>query len=425
MRGKRRRLWEGAKTLLILALTCSAVYLASRTLFPQQLSQLFTPPTQEGTTAGSSHLLSSQTLRPAAFSVTWEEKRYGVLYHQDDQETYTQVSALLAEALGDAATPQSLTRRGWEQSLLASGLYCEYLSPMPLDTLCRWLSGQDNPALSGAWAQRLCVTGQSLCYQAQDGQYYTCALSRDLSGALEGLAGQLSFNGARFAGETEDYGSLRWDTLVLPVTPSLPQLWVEIPISVTDALAPSESLSQLLQALSFHPQTNPLYAITGGWAINDGGETLRLDSAGTLTYRRSDSTPRFPVGDEPLETTRVLAESTVGALCGDARLYLQGVRQEGDASVITYACAYRGAAIRLGRDGWCAQFTVKGGAVESMVLKPRRYTAMNDYPILLLPQEQAAATLPGSEEQSLELLYETDGQSQSLTPFWAVRAEGR
>lgn len=425
MRGKRRRLWEGVKTLLILALTCSAIFLASRTLFPRQLGQFFAPSNQEGNTPGSSHLLSSQTLRPSAFSVTWEDKRYGVLYHQDDQETYTQFSALLAEALGDAAAPQSVTRRSWEQSLLEPGLYCEYLSPMPLDVLCRWLSGQDNPALADTWAQRLCVTGQSLCYQGQDERYYTCALDRDLTGALEGLALQLSFNGARFAGESEDYGFLRWDTLVLPVTPSLPQLWVETPVSVTDALAPSEGLSQLLQALSFHPQTNPLYAITGGWAINDGGETLRLDSAGTLTYRRTEDAPRFSVGSRPLDATRLLAESTVGALCGDARLYLHSVRQEGGASIITYAYAYRGAAIRLGRDGWCAQFTVRGSAVESFILKPRRYTALADYPIFLLPQEQAAATLPGPEEQALELLYETDGQSQALTPFWAVRSEGR
>lgn len=425
MRGKRRRLWEWGKTLLILALTCSAVYLASRTLFPRQLGQIFAQPNQEGTATGPSHLLSSQTLRPAAFSLTWEDKRYGVGYHQDDQETYTQVSALLAEALDDAAAPQRFTRRSWEQALLASGLYCEYLSPMPLDALCRWLSGQDNPLLAGAWTQRLCVTGQSLCYQGQDGLYYACALDRDLSPAVEGLAGQLSSNGVRFAGESGDYGSLRWDALVLPVTPSLPQLWVETPVAVTDTLVPNESLSQLLQALSFHPQTNPLYAITGGWAINDGGETLRLDSAGTLTYRRGSDATRFPVGDQSLDATRLLAESTVGALCGDARLYLQSVRQEGDASVITYACAYRGAAIRLGRDGWCAQFTVRGGAVESMTLKPRRYTALHDYPVLLLPQEQAAAALPGPEEQALELLYENDGQSQSLTPFWAVRTEGR
>lgn len=425
MRGKRRRLREGAKTLLIVLLTCSAVYLASRTLFPRQLNQLFSHLPQEGNSSGASSALSGQTLRPAALCVAWEDTRYGLIYHQDDQEVYTQVSALLAEALNNAGAPVQSTRRAWEQALLSPGLYCEYLSPLPLDSLSRWLSGQENTALAGAWAQRLCVTGADLYFFDQSGQCHRCPLSPDLSGALDALAGPLSSNGVRFAGETEDYGALRWDTPVLSVTPSLPQLWAESPISVTDAAAPGEALSQMLQTLSFHPQTNPLYAITGGWAINDGGETLRIDSSGALTYRRSEETVRFPVGGTPLDVTRALCESTVGALCGNARLYLREVRQEGDASVITYGYAYRGAAIQVGREGWCAQFTLRAGAVESFVLKPRRYTALTDYPILLLPQEQAAAALPGPAEQSLELLYEDDGQSQSLIPFWAVQAEGR
>ena len=425
MKGKRRRIWEGCKTLLILLLTCSAVYLAARTLLPRQLSQFFAYRPQETDSPGAS-ALSSQTLRPAALSVTGEDRRYALLYHQDDQELDTQVSALLAEALGDAAAPQRITRRGWEQALLSPGLYCEYLSPMPLDTLCRWLSGQENTALSGVWAQRLCVTGSGLSYQDRSGGYYLCPLSPDLSDALEALAASLSSNGARFAGESEDYGQLRWDTPVLTVTPSLPQLLAEPPLAVSEAGTPGEGLSQLLQALSFHPQINPLYSITGGWALHDGGETLRIDASGALTYRRSEEeSPRFSA-DDPLDATRSLAESTVGAVCGDARLYLREVRQAGDTTVITYGYAYRGASIQLGRDGWCAQFILRRGAVESFTLKPRRYTALEAYPVLLLPQEQAAAALPQTGgEQALELLYEDGGQSQNLTPFWAVRTEGR
>ena len=425
MKGDRRRIWEGIKTLLIVLLACSAVYLAGRTLFPRQLSRLFTPSHQSTTAESATVGLSSQTLRPAALSVTWEDKRYALLPHQDDQELYTQVSALLAEALSDAGAPAPITRRDWEQALLSPGLYCEYLSPMPLDTLSLWLSGQSNRALSGAWAQRLCVNGDQLSYQDRDGTYYSCALSPDLAGALSSLAAPLSSNGARFAGETENYGALRWDTPVLDLTPSLPQLLAQDPVWISDTGTPGDNLARVLRSLSFHPQTNPLYAITGGWAINDGGETLRIDSASTLTYRRTEDTPRFPVGSDPLDATRALAESSVGAMCGDARLYLREVRQDGGATLITYGYAYRGASIQVGREGWCAQFVVRNGAVESFTLKPRHYTALEDDPALLLPQEQAAAALEGPEEQALELLYADDGQSQNLTPFWAVRTEGR
>ena len=418
MRGRRRRAWESAKTVLILLLTCSAVYLASRTLFSRQLSQFLSSRSQAQESSGST-ALSGQTLRPAALCVSGEDKRYAVLYDQDDPEAYAQVSALLAEALGSASQPRDISQRGWEQALLSPGLYCEYLGPLPLDDLSRWLSGSENRNLADAWAQRLCVTGQNLCYLDRDGAYHACYLSADLSAALTELSGGLSSNGARFAGETEDYGALRWDTPVLPVAPAMPALAVEDPIAVTDALTPSDGLAQALRALSFHPQTNPLYAITGGWAINDGGETLRIDPSGALTYRRSEGEAHFAASGSALDTTRALAESALGSLCGDARLYLRDVRETESGLVISYGYAYRGAAIQVEREGWCAQFTVKGGQVESFTLKPRRYTAGTPTP--LLPQEQAAAALQGTEAQSLLLLYEDDGLTQTLTPFWGVQ----
>ena len=89
MKGKRRRFWEGCKTLLIILLSCSTVFLASRTLLPQGgrtfLSRL--SPSATGSVGSLDSLTrSAQTLQPAAFAVTWTEGRYAVLYHQEDQE---------------------------------------------------------------------------------------------------------------------------------------------------------------------------------------------------------------------------------------------------------------------------------------------------------------------------------------------------
>lgn len=426
MRGKRRRLWEGCKTLLIVLLTCSAVYLAGWTLFPQQIGGFLSRLPQGATSAAeTSGSFSDQTLRPAAFAVTWEEGRYGLLYHQEDQEGYTQVSALLAEALSDAAAPTSSSRRDWLQALSAPGVFFEYLGPIPLDALAHWLSGQDNAALSGFSSQRLCVTAGKLYFQNEDQRYYSCALAPDLSGALNSLFPLFSPNGARFAKEDARFERLRADALVLPGVPSLPQLIGENPLALTDPAAPGEDISHMLQALSFHPQTNPLYTITGGWAITDGSETLRLSADGQLTYRRSDSADaRFPI-DDLADATRSLAEKTVGSLGGVGRLYLQSIRQGSGVSVVTYGYAYRGAAIRTGSEGWCAQFTVENGAVSSFVLNPRRYAAVENSVGLLLPQEQAAAALSDQGEQALELLYDDAGSHESLSPFWAVRTEGR
>lgn len=424
MKGKRRRVWEGAKTLLIVLLACSAVFLASRALFPRQGTGFFAPSNQDAAVGSVSGAFSAQTIRPAAFAVTWDAGRYGLLYHQEDQEGYTQVSALLAEALSAAQRPVQTDRAAWLKALSEPGVFCEYLGPIPLDGLTRWLSGQDSAPLAGAQARQLCVTADALLFRDEADKLWSCALGTDLTGALADLFPHFSPNGARFAGEDSGYRRLRPDALVLPLTPSLPQLAASDPVTPTNPNAPGEALSQMLQALSFHPQTNPLYDITGGWAITDSGETLRIGANGQLTYRRSDDAQaRYPVQD-PLDATRALAEKTVGAVCGNARLCLLELRQEGTATVVTYGYAYRGAGIAVGGEEWCARFTVENGAVEGFVLKPRHYTALEDAQTVLLPQELAAAALSNQGEQTLTLLYDDSGD-QDLVPFWAVRSQER
>lgn len=429
MKGKRRRrFWEGCKTLLIVLLACSAVFLASRTLLPQGgrafLSRLSQPTAAPG--GPESFTPSAQTLQPAAFAVTWAEGRYAVLYHQEDQEGYTQISALLSEALNDASAPAPITARQWELALSRPGVFCEYSGDIPLSTLNFWLSDQDNPSLSGYSARRLCVTAESLCFAVSgpDEKYYAAPLDVKLSDALDYLAQRFPANGARFACEDGSYPLLRRDALVLSSTPSVPCLHGETPFSVHEDGTPDETLRRILQLLSFHPQTNPLYAITGGWGITDGSETLRV-LGNAITYRRTDdNAPRF-LAERPLDATRMLAEATVGSTAGDARLYLHRVTTLGKTTTVTYAYAYRGAAIEQGSDGWCAQFTVEDGVIASFELRPRRYTVLEGQNVTLLPQEQAAAIV-GTRGLSLVILYEDIPSAQEqLVPFWATREEGR
>lgn len=430
MKGKRRRLWEGCKTLLILLLSCSAVFLASQTLLPSGsrafLSQL-SQPTAPPTAAIGASARSSQTLQPAAFAVTWEDGRYAVLYHQEDPEGYTQLSALIAEALSDATQPTSTTPQQWEWALAQPGVFCEYLGSMPLDTLNRWLSDQDNPALAGCAAQRLCITARTLYFaDVENGErFFSASLNTDLTRALAQLTQHLSANGARFACEDGSYPLLRRDALVLSTTPTVPVLQGENTLAIGEDGTPGETLNRILQLLSFHPQTNPLYAITGGHAITDSGETLRI-SGSTVTYRRTDdSSVRFPA-QSPLDVTRALAEETVGAFAGDARLYLDHISQTDGVTTITYSLAYRGAAIRQSGGGWCAKFTVEDDAVTAFELRLRRYTVLEGREVTLLPQEQAAAAITGSRGKNLVILYEDALSAQEeLVPFWAALSEGR
>lgn len=425
MKGKRRRLWEGCKTLLILLLSASAVYLASLALFPNSALS-FLPNLGQSTPqpTGGENAFLSQTLRPAAFSVTWEEGRYALLYYEEDQEAFAQLSALLAEALSDAQSPRAVSQWDWRRALRAPGVFCEYLGEMPLDALSRWLSNQENPALAGYSASRLCVSGSTLFFRSQSG-WYAADLTADLSQKLSDFSAGFSPNGARFAFEDSDYALLQPDSLILNLTPTAARLAGEDPAAVTAEGAPGDVLTRMLQVLSFHPQTNPLYAITGGWAITDGSETLRIHTQGSILYTRSESdAPRYPVEEgEALDVTRLLAEQTVGSASGSARLYLKELRQEEGVTTVTYGYAYRGAVIHTGDGGWAAQFTIEDGAVSAFVLRPRRYTVLEDAPETLLPQLQAAATLAGEGGRTLGLYYQDAGDGQALVPFWAVRAD--
>ena len=424
MKDKRRGL-ERVKTLLIVLLTCSTLYLACVTLFPggpaglwQRLFPEDSASSAYGGEGQNSFLLD--TLRPAALAVTGEDGRCAYLYDQSELEGYTQSSTLLAEALSAAGTPRRITSAQWRQALGAPGIYLEYLGELPLDALCRWLAGQDNPALRGFQSRRILVGGGAL-YFYSEGQAapYAADLSAPLENSLRQLAQSLSPNGGRFAFEDAAYPKLRPETLLRTYTPAMPALAADSPIAVGEDGSPNETLSRLLHALSFHPQTNPLYSIPGGWAINDGGETLRI-SDGTVTFRQAgEEAPRFPLGDQPLDTARALAEQALGSLCGDAHLYLRSVTESEGVTTVTFGYAYLGSAIQVGESGWCARLQLENGAISALTLCPRSYSVLSES-VTLLPQEQAAATLSGTGTWAMRVVYEDARDGAPLAPFWAA-----
>lgn len=416
---QRRVKWrERVKTLLIVLLSLSAVYLAGLAMLPTEVGQLFTRLPQTTAQPSVQTSFQSQTLRPAALAATQEDGRYGLLPFQDDQEAYTQFSTLLAEAIRAAGAPEELDAAQWQALLGSPGLFCEYLGEIPLTTLSRWLSGQDNEALAGYSADRLWISEDALAFAGEAGAY-TCPLSVSLTQGLEAFFARFTPNGAMFAGEDRRFAQLRPDSLVLDATPLMPQLAATDPVTVTDGGVAGDGLARILQALSFHPHTNPLYAITGGWAITDDAYTLRIVD-GVLSFRQSDDdTARYPVEGDPADLTRALAENTVGAVMGDVHLYLQSVEREGDAVTYTYGYALWGAVVRAGSPGWAARFTVEGNRVAAFDLRPRQYTLLSTASALLLPQEQAAAALTGSQNRLLRPVYADDGSGEALSPFWA------
>ena len=163
-------------------------------------------------------------------------------------------------------------------------------------------------------------------------------------------------------------------------------------------------------------------ALYGGEAYLDGGDRLEVENGGGVTYRAAQG-GRYPAGPGAagaIEAARALAEKTVGALCGEASLYLISARQEEDGFEVTFGYRLDGSAVRLYREGWCARFLIREGYITDFTLRLRSYAA-TEQTAMLLPVDRAAAILPELTGQRLELriLY-LDGGADTAAPQWVA-----
>ena len=430
---KRTKVVERVKSLLIVLLACSAVFLASRTSLSRPLGDLFSPQSDSG--GANVYQVPTQRLemaRPVAMAAAIPGEgrilRYGVQYDADSCDAlFQQGASLLVEALSSADTPREISRQEWEQAMsTAPGLYFDFLGQLPLDVLASWLSAPDC-TLTGT-ARRMALAVQDgqvvLCYYDTEKQsYYACTAGvvnpDHLAQAVSGLSG----NGAFFAFEGEGYTSLAPDTLLLPEEPEAPLYQSANPLS-----GESSSLSALLEDLYFPVESTAFYSAGDEQVARNGGESVRLSRRGVLEYScdgLEDS--RYVIGGqenkagviEAAEYCRYLAQQTLGERCGQARLYLSRAAEDSGALRLDFEYCLNGAAVSL-EGGSAASFLVENGRVVQFTLRFRSYTA-GGQTALLLPQRQAMAVLEqlGDTGRELRLVY-TDRGGETVSAQWAA-----
>ena len=330
---KNKKLVERVKSLLIVLLSCSAVYLAVRTQLPVALSGLLPSESREsgGQTTQESRTLAAQPLRMAVTIRGGEETlRYGVQYDQEAQDAlFQQVYSLLVEALSSAGTPEIVDEQAWRQALnTAPGLYFDWQDNLPFSVLNGWLS-VNNEQLSGA-LRRLVLTSQDgqavIYYSAQNGTYYRAVCSMvDVNRLSEAVSG-VKDNGAHFAFEQEEYSALAPDTLLLGenIAPKVYQ--------AANPLEQESAQALVRQKLDFSADSSVSYITSDEQVIRNGNDTLRLASDGTVTFTAADDGAiRYPVAGSgvywAVESCRQLATDTLGELGGQARIYLMSVEE--------------------------------------------------------------------------------------------------
>lgn len=441
-RRRRRRWLERVKSLLILLLSLSAVYLTllalddSRVSWAplQQALSLFRKDAEQAPADTSAPAQSAIAPRPVRIGVCSGTERYISQYNtQETDQMFEHLSILLSESLDSASSPQPVAEARWRQALEAPGVWFDFLGTVPLNVLYAWMGdGGVNPALVHS-ARQVAVAldeGGGVClyyHNEADGLYYACATTVTYEGHMDTLVGGYGGNGCSFVFELEDssgYEGLDPYVLLAPDSLQPPVYRASNPLSELD----DAMVSAIQQAVSFQPQSNSVYPVANGIRIREGRETLEIGYDGVAVYHAGDEdTSRYPVGDGedllPLvETTWRLAADTVGRWCGEARLYLMGIETEDDGSLLVrYGYTLNGADVLLPGGACAAQFTVSGGQITDYTLCFRRYE-QSGQTSPVLRERQAAAALDALQPQGRELILSySDTGGDTVQAGWTAR----
>lgn len=425
MRSKRRVL-EAVKTLLILLLSASAVYLLTMTPLVQDsgLLNLFHPESQISQ-SGSSVTLTAAA-RPSRMAVSDGKNRYGLQHDQSAaDELFVRMGPLLGEALVSSGEPESIPEAQWQEYLQGKGIYFDFVGNIPLSALSSWLHTKQECDLTASARRILLVDGQDdsvlLCYQdSEDGAFYTCRTALLWSLHLEPELSGITDNGARFAFEDSDWADLLHPYTLITEDPVLQIYQASVP------LTSAGNRSKLLEALEYTGRNHA--SVSGGELYLDGNDRLHVMASGLVSYEAAQS-GKYPAatrGDtvtlaEAIEAARTLAESTIGAQCGDAEIYLLSAEKTQSGFRIRFGYRLDGSTLWLYDEGWAAEFYISDGFINQFTLHFRSYAATGDE-AMLLPIERAAVILPemNREKQELILQYRDQGETM-VEPGWVAK----
>lgn len=425
----RQRFIELCKDVLILALTCSALFLAGQTPLFTQLRGWVSPPAK---TAEPVTRQLKEAVEPYGVAVRNSIGLYGAVYDATQVgRTFGEFSPLLGEALSAAGAPETITRRQWERLLEAPGIYCDFQGAPPLQILSAWLGQGEGTLTGGAQALLLAWDGSQVWLCWRDGSSYRRASTQVVyEGHMDVLLESFSPNGAAFSytlAQTDPaYEFIDPDVLV-PMTAPRPKGYA---VASPDLAGEGEALEQLLAALGFQSGVSSAYEAGGGLALNESGDRLRVSSDGSVVFHAGEE-PRYPVAAQSGHITAEEAVTAAWELLNRAAapwkgenmaFVLAGAEETGESWTVTFHSRLDGIPLQTGQEGWSARFTVAAGQVTDFTLLLRGYTATGE--TLLLPGQRLAAAALGADiyRQSgrrLTLCYHDRG-SGVLTADWVA-----
>ena len=404
MEEQRRSRRNLIQNILITLLSLSAVMLFAQT----QFYSLNLPDGGTAPQAGPSLSASpaADLTAPVRVAVTGDYGRYGsVALNTGDSGFADPLGRRLLEALGSARDYTACTRSDFLRALEGPSLYYDFIEPLPLSILAALLGGGEEVSpREDLSARRLLIAPQQngvSLYLWDGGESCFRAVTAVSADNLEQVISRYELGDASFAMDGGE-GPVRLldPCSLLPGEP--PSLSA---FTMGDPLA--GGTDWLLLALGFNPRSRTRHTESNGTElIMDGDRTLRIRPDNSVRYQSGDD-PSLSVkaaGELPTAREAALGAGTLlggllSPVCGEAQLWLQNIRRNGNVTVLRFGYQAGGVPIRFQDGGYAAEVTLTGTAVTSLVLRFRQYNPTGESSLLLpLPQALAvAAANPGKE----------------------------
>ena len=418
-----RRGIDRLENVIIVVLACLALFLIPRSGLSENV-------TGQGTGTGTENLLTGvqdtalSRGTPTRLVIQTDQGRFGVQYDQSQTEgLYREgLKQLLLAAVDAMDTVKTITREDWQTALhqTSGWVYYDFLYNVSFTSLNSRGEGAGRLFLLTSRGGRV----DTLYYYNDETQdYYQGQLRETL--ALPGNLDALSPNGAQFAFEVPEVAQLLWPNMVLLSQAALcPVYGVTNPLEGLD----ESGRQALLETLDFNLRTAAVYEAADGTVIQEGSDTLRLQTNGRLTFHGAESgQARYQALSAREKDLQIKAEEILEDVTqpwrGEAVLRCQSIRTLEDGQVeLTFCYLLNGTPVQLWEEGWAARFVFSGSDLMSFTICLRQYTG-TDQTTQALPERQAAAAASalGQAGKELQLCYRDTGEGQTVTADWTVR----
>lgn len=344
--------------------------------------------------------------------------RYGSTAMTTGDEEFEPLGSLLRETLGSAQAFEPCLLADFLLALTGSSVYYDFLEPLPLSVLAGLAAASWEE--DGLSARRLAIAagadgGVALYIWDGEGACFRCG-SAVSSGELSRIVNGYEFNGAMFAFDDAALTALSPCSLLPAEPPELPELTASVSLPSTETL---------LSALGFYPRTNSRYPEPDGTeVITEGNRILRVSADGTVRYRGGGENTlaisadgEIPTVSEAAAGVWTLLNNLLSPYTGEARLYLQNIRQTETSVILSFGFQINGVPIRTADGSAAAQATLSGSSVTALVLRFRQYTGTGESSSLL-PLRQTLGIAAESSGGELSIGYADYGGG--VTAQWLL-----